>query len=220
MTWHVAMRLAVKVAQSAFSQGQRLIPEVSKTGSSQHKLTGHRYLQPGSQRACSRSCKPVGVCTQVVESHRAGGQCWRQQTRWTKWATRLPATRSLPPRCVSCRLLPASCDHDVWTAHCPCMQQACQGMRHLHPARCGQVTGRLLSCCWCGMIPQVLAPSVVLAILDAAIQVHGGAGVSGDTPLAQLYAEARTLRLADGPDDVHLASLGRDELKFVVHSKL
>jgi acyl-CoA dehydrogenase len=66
----------------------------------------------------------------------------------------------------------------------------------------------------------VLAPSVVLAILDAAIQVHGGAGVSGDTPLAQLYAEARTLRLADGPDDVHLASLGRDELKRITRSKL
>ena len=59
----------------------------------------------------------------------------------------------------------------------------------------------------------MLAPSVVLAILDAAMQVHGAAGVSADTPLAQLYAEARTLRLADGPDDVHLASLGRDELK-------
>ena len=66
----------------------------------------------------------------------------------------------------------------------------------------------------------MLAPSVVLAILDAAIQVHGGAGVSGDTPLAQLYADARTLRLADGPDDVHLASLGRDELKRIARSKL
>lgn len=61
---------------------------------------------------------------------------------------------------------------------------------------------------------------MVLAILDAAIQVHGAAGVSADTPLAQLYAEARTLRLADGPDDVHLATLGREELKKAAHSKL
>lgn len=60
---------------------------------------------------------------------------------------------------------------------------------------------------------KVLAPVVVLAILDSAIQVHGGAGVCSDTPLAHLYAEARTLRIADGPDDVHLASIGRQELQ-------
>ncbi len=43
--------------------------------------------------------------------------------------------------------------------------------------------------------------------------MHGAAGVCGDTPLARLYAEARTLRLADGPDDVHLASIGKQELR-------
>lgn len=51
-------------------------------------------------------------------------------------------------------------------------------------------------------------------------QVHGAAGVSSDTPLAQLYAGARALRLADGPDDVHLASIGRDELKKMARSRL
>ena len=46
---------------------------------------------------------------------------------------------------------------------------------------------------------KVLAPAAALAALDAAMQVHGGAGVSDDTPLARLYAGVRTLRIADGP---------------------
>jgi acyl-CoA dehydrogenase len=58
---------------------------------------------------------------------------------------------------------------------------------------------------------KVAAPAAVLEALDAAIQVHGGAGVSGDTPLARLWAGARTLRLADGPDEVHLETLARLE---------
>lgn len=58
----------------------------------------------------------------------------------------------------------------------------------------------------------MLAPSAVLAVLDAAIQVHGGAGVSNDVPLARLWAGARTLRIADGPDDVHLVSIAKLEL--------
>jgi acyl-CoA dehydrogenase len=49
-------------------------------------------------------------------------------------------------------------------------------------------------------------------VIDRAIQVHGGAGVSDDTPLAGFYAGARTLRLADGPDEVHLRSVARTEL--------
>lgn len=48
----------------------------------------------------------------------------------------------------------------------------------------------------------------------AAMQVFGGAGVSQDTPLAYFYVQARTLRIADGPDEVHLAAMGRDELKM------
>ena len=59
---------------------------------------------------------------------------------------------------------------------------------------------------------KVLAPTTVLAVLDAAIQAHGGAGVSDDTPLARLWAGARTLRIADGPDDVHLISIAKLEL--------
>ncbi len=58
----------------------------------------------------------------------------------------------------------------------------------------------------------MLAPSAVLSVLDAAIQVHGGAGVSDDVPLARLWAGARTLRIADGPDDVHLISIAKLEL--------
>jgi len=56
-------------------------------------------------------------------------------------------------------------------------------------------------------------PQVVLRILDRAIQVHGGGGVSDDFPLAQMYAHVRTLRLADGPDEVHKLSLARQELR-------
>ena len=60
---------------------------------------------------------------------------------------------------------------------------------------------------------KIAVPRTVEWILDKAIQVHGGAGVSGDTPLAMLWATARTLRLADGPDEVHERSLARSELR-------
>jgi len=60
---------------------------------------------------------------------------------------------------------------------------------------------------------KIAVPRAVQTIVDRAIQVHGGAGVSSDTPLAELYAGIRSLRLADGPDEVHLASLGRAELR-------
>jgi acyl-CoA dehydrogenase len=60
---------------------------------------------------------------------------------------------------------------------------------------------------------KIAVPQTVEWILDKAIQVHGGAGVSGDTPLAVLWANARTLRLADGPDEVHERSLARSELR-------
>jgi acyl-CoA dehydrogenase len=50
-------------------------------------------------------------------------------------------------------------------------------------------------------------------VIDWAIQAHGGAGVSGDFQLAYAYAQARTLRLADGPDEVHRNQIGKMELK-------
>jgi acyl-CoA dehydrogenase len=59
---------------------------------------------------------------------------------------------------------------------------------------------------------KVIAPRVACEVIDRAIQVHGGAGVSDDTPLARFYASARTLRIADGPDAVHLRSVAREEL--------
>ena len=49
-------------------------------------------------------------------------------------------------------------------------------------------------------------------MIDRAIQVHGGGGVSDDTPLARFYAWARALRIADGPDEVHLRTVARQEL--------
>jgi acyl-CoA dehydrogenase len=60
---------------------------------------------------------------------------------------------------------------------------------------------------------KIATPGTVQQIIDRAIQVHGAAGVSQDTPLAELFAAARTLRLADGPDEVHKRSLARRELR-------
>jgi acyl-CoA dehydrogenase len=60
---------------------------------------------------------------------------------------------------------------------------------------------------------KIAVPQTVEWILDKAIQAHGGGGVSDDTPLAMLWTGARTLRLADGPDEVHERSLARTELR-------
>jgi acyl-CoA dehydrogenase len=60
---------------------------------------------------------------------------------------------------------------------------------------------------------KVVAPAVAQRAADAAMQIHGGAGVSGDFPLAALYAYARVLRLADGPDEVHRGVIAKMELK-------
>jgi acyl-CoA dehydrogenase len=60
---------------------------------------------------------------------------------------------------------------------------------------------------------KVVAPNVALNVLDRAIQAHGGGGVSDDFILAAAWANARTLRLADGPDEVHIESIARMELR-------
>lgn len=62
---------------------------------------------------------------------------------------------------------------------------------------------------------KVAAPNTALRVLDNAIQVHGGGGVSSDFPLSHLWASARTLRLADGPDEVHLGTIAKLELQRV-----
>ena len=60
---------------------------------------------------------------------------------------------------------------------------------------------------------KVVAPRMLLRVLDRAIQAHGAAGVSEDFPLSKAWAHARTLRLADGPDEVHLEAIAKIELK-------
>jgi acyl-CoA dehydrogenase len=60
---------------------------------------------------------------------------------------------------------------------------------------------------------KVIAPNMALRVIDRAIQAHGGAGVSDDFDLAAAWASARTLRLADGPDEVHMETIARLELK-------
>ncbi|MGR6320477.1 acyl-CoA dehydrogenase family protein [Micromonospora soli] len=66
---------------------------------------------------------------------------------------------------------------------------------------------------------KVVAPRVALEVLDRAIQVHGGAGVSDDFPLAAMYAGARTLRIADGPDEVHVRDVARQEIRRQLGSR-
>lgn len=60
---------------------------------------------------------------------------------------------------------------------------------------------------------KVMAPRIACAIIDRAIQVHGGLGISDDVPLARMYGWQRALRIFDGPDQVHLRSIARWELK-------
>ena len=59
---------------------------------------------------------------------------------------------------------------------------------------------------------KVVVPNIALAIIDQAIQMHGAAGVSEDFPLAEMFASIRTLRIADGPDEVHRALIAKLEL--------
>ena len=60
---------------------------------------------------------------------------------------------------------------------------------------------------------KVVAPRVALEVIDQAVQMHGGAGVSQDFPLARMWTQVRTLRLADGPDAVHRRVIAKAEMK-------
>lgn len=94
-------------------------------------------------------------------------------------------------------------------------------------SRCELEQARLLTLCAADTIDQlgtkgardliamikIVAPTMACTVIDRAMQVHGGMGVSQDTPLAAMYAGARTLRFADGPDEVHMYQLGRNTVK-------
>ncbi|WP_093095160.1 acyl-CoA dehydrogenase family protein [Shimia aestuarii] len=72
---------------------------------------------------------------------------------------------------------------------------------------------------WISQI-KVIAPNVALKVIDEAVQMHGGTGVSQDTPLAIAWTQVRTLRLADGPDAVHRRQVARKELKKYTQQKV
>ena len=72
---------------------------------------------------------------------------------------------------------------------------------------------------WISQI-KVVAPTVALKVIDEAVQMHGGTGVSQDTPLAAAWTGVRTLRLADGPDAVHRRQIARAELKKYTQQKV
>ena len=66
--------------------------------------------------------------------------------------------------------------------------------------------------------PKVEVPSMAVRVIEIAIQIHGGAGVSQDTPLASLYSSIRYLRIGDGPDEVHMRTIAKEELKKYLDS--
>ena len=63
---------------------------------------------------------------------------------------------------------------------------------------------------------KISIPEMTLNVVDRAIQAHGGMGVSQDTPLAEFWVYGRTIRIADGPDEVHMYQLGRNLVKEVL----
>lgn len=66
---------------------------------------------------------------------------------------------------------------------------------------------------------KILVPSMALEVIDRAVQTYGAQGVCQDTPLAYMWAQVRTVRIADGPDEVHLEQLGRRENKKAAEAR-
>jgi acyl-CoA dehydrogenase len=72
---------------------------------------------------------------------------------------------------------------------------------------------------WISQI-KVVAPRMALKVIDEAMQIHGGQGISQDTPLAMAWTWQRALRFADGPDAVHRRQIARNELKKYTQEKM
>jgi acyl-CoA dehydrogenase len=66
---------------------------------------------------------------------------------------------------------------------------------------------------------KILVPNMALEVIDRAVQTYGAQGVCQDTPLANMWAQVRTVRIADGPDEAHLEQLGRRENKRAVEAR-
>uniref|UniRef100_A0A7N6FGE3 Acyl-CoA dehydrogenase family member 11 n=1 Tax=Anabas testudineus TaxID=64144 RepID=A0A7N6FGE3_ANATE len=104
--------------------------------------------------------------------------------------------------------------HEVvahWIAECRLMIEQAR-LLTLHAAHALDTVGSRAARKQISMI-KVAAARMACKVVDCAMQVYGGAGVSADFPLAQMYSYARTLRFADGPDEVHLSSIAYQELK-------
>ena len=84
-------------------------------------------------------------------------------------------------------------------------------LRVLKAAKAMDVLGNKEARVWISMV-KAMVPEKVCKIIDDAIQIHGATGVSQWTPLADMYTSQRTLRLADGPDEVHHMVVGRHEI--------
>ncbi|XP_062297652.1 nephrocystin-3 isoform X2 [Scomber scombrus] len=113
--------------------------------------------------------------------------------------------------------------HEVvahWIAECRLMIEQTR-LLTLHAAHALDTLGSRAARKQIAMI-KVAAARMACKVVDCAIQAYGGAGVSGDFPLAQMYSYARTLRIADGPDEVHLSSIAYLELRdqFKAQAKL
>ena len=87
-------------------------------------------------------------------------------------------------------------------------------MMVLKAAKAMDVLGNREARIWVHMV-KAMVPERVCKIIDQAIQMHGALGISQKTPLAQMYAQQRTLRLADGPDEVHHLVVGRNEIRML-----